>query len=98
MARRLVSLIRRARRLSRERERLVDSLVREWTEALRGQGLSAKDLEELWAGLTEEAVRRLQRSGNGRWPLEAVRREAALVIGEVRQRVAGELAGQPERS
>lgn len=98
MARRLVSLIRRARRLTRERERLVDSLVREWTEALRGQGLSAKDLEELWAGLTEEAVRRLQRSGNGRWPLEAVRREAALVIGEVRQRVAGELAGQPERS
>jgi len=98
VARRLVSLIRRARRLSRERERLVDSLVREWTEALRGQGLSAKDLEELWAGLTEEAVRRLQRSGNGRWPLEAVRREAALVIGEVRQRVAGELAGQPERS
>ena len=76
----------------------MDSLVREWTEALRGQGLSAKDLEELWAGLTEEAVRRLQRSGNGRWPLEAVRREAALVIGEVRQRVAGELAGQPERS
>jgi len=76
----------------------VDSLVREWTEALRGQGLSAQDLEELWAGLTEEAVRRLQRSGNGRWPLEAVRREAALVIGEVRQRVAGELAGQPERS
>ena len=98
MARRLVSLIRRARRLSRERERLVDSLVREWTEALRGQGLSAQDLEELWAGLTEEAVRRLQRSGNGRWPLEAVRRQAALVIGEVRQRVAGELAGQPERS
>ena len=98
MASRLLSLIRRARRLSRERDRLVDALAREWTEALRGQGLSAQDLEELWAGLAEEAVRRLQRSGNGRWPPEAVRREAVLVVGEVRRRVARELAGERERS
>ena len=76
----------------------MDSLAREWAEALRGQGLSAQDLEELWAGLTEEAVRRLRRSANGRWSLEAVRREATLVIGEVRERVAGELTGRPERS
>lgn len=98
MASRLASLIRRARRLSGERDRLVDALAREWADALRGQGLSAEDLNELWAGLTEEAVRRLQRSGNGRWPLEAVRREALGVIAQVRERVAGELSGQPERS
>lgn len=88
MARRLASLIRRARRLASERERLVDSLAREWTTALRGQGLSAQDLDEFWAGLTEEAVRRLQRAPDGRWPAEAVRREAALVIGAVRERVS----------
>jgi len=92
VARRLATLIRRARRLSGERDRLVDRLAREWSQALRGQPLSPRDLEELWAGLTEEAVRRLQRSGNGRWPVEAVRREAALVIGRVRERVAAELA------
>lgn len=98
MASRLASLIRRARRLSGERDRLVDALAREWADALRGQGLSAEDLDELWAGLTEEAVRRLQRSANGRWPLEAVRREAVGVIAQVRERVAGGLSGQPERS
>lgn len=98
MASRLASLIRRARHLSEERDRLVDSLAREWAEALRGRGLSPQDLEELWAGLMEEAVRRLQRSSNGRWPLEAVKREAALVIGVVRERVAGELAGTGERT
>lgn len=94
MARRLVTLIRRARRLSGERDRIVESLAREWTEALRGQGLSGEDLEELWAGMIEEAVRRLHRAGNGRWPLEAVRREAAQVIAQVRERVAGELHGE----
>ncbi len=69
----------------------MNSLAREWTEALRGQGLTPQDLEELWAGLTEEAVRRLQRSGDGRWPLEAVRREATAVIAQVKQRVAAGL-------
>ena len=95
MASRLASLIRRARRLSGERDRLVESLAREWTNALRGQGLSAEDLEELWAGLAEEAVRRLRRSADGRWPLEAVRQEAAAVIARVRARVTAELSGQP---
>ncbi len=95
MASRLGSLIRRARRLSGERDRLVESLAREWANALRGQGLSAEDLEELWAGLAEEAVRRLQRSAEGRWPLEAMRQEAAAVIARVRARVIAELSGQP---
>ncbi len=95
MASRLGSLIRRARRLSGERDRLVESLAREWADALRGQRLSAADLEELWAGLAEEAVRQLRRSADGRWPLEAVRQEAAAVIARVRARVMAEISGQP---
>ena len=55
----LPELIKRARRLAHERDRLVEELAREWTGALRGQGFSPSDLDELWAGLTEEAVRRL---------------------------------------
>jgi hypothetical protein len=94
MPSRLASLIRRARRLSGERDRLVESLAREWADALRGQQLSAEDLEELWAGLTEEAVRRLRRSADGRWPIEAVRQEAAAVIARVRERVTRELYGE----
>jgi hypothetical protein len=94
MASRLASLIRRARRLSGERDRLVESLGREWADALRGQRLSAEDLEELWAGLAEEAVRRLRRSADGRWPLEAVRQEVAAVIARVRARLMAELSGQ----
>ncbi len=98
MASRLGLLIRRARRLSGERDRLVAALAREWAGALRGQGLSAQDLEELWAGLTEEAVRRLQRSGDGRWSPDAVRGEAAAVIAQVRARVERELSARPEPS
>ncbi len=93
MPSRLPSLIRRARRLAGERDRLVESLAREWAEALRGQRLSEADLEELWAGLAEVAVRRLRRSADGRWPLEAVRQEAAAVVARVRQRVAEKLLG-----
>jgi hypothetical protein len=59
---RLPELVRRARRLAQERDRLVQELAREWSSALRGQGFSPRDLDELWAGLTEEAVRRLLRS------------------------------------
>jgi len=57
MAPRLADLVRKARRLASERDRLIDSLAEEWTRALRGQGLSPTDLDELWAGLTEDAVR-----------------------------------------
>lgn len=91
MASRLPSLIRRARRLSSERDRLVESLAREWAGALRGRGLSAEDLEELWAGLREEAVRRFSRSRSRRWPPEAVRREVAQVVSRLRERVRREL-------
>jgi len=59
MAPRLPELIKRARRLALERDRLVQELAREWSSALRGQGFSPRDLDELWAGLTEDAVRRL---------------------------------------
>ena len=55
---RLPELIKRARRLALDRDRLIQELARDWVAALKGQGFSPRDLEELWAGLTEEAVRR----------------------------------------
>jgi hypothetical protein len=92
VAPRLPELIKRARRLTLERDRLVQELAREWGTALKGQGFSAKDLEELWAGLTEEAVRRLTRSARGETDAAALRREAHEVITRVRERVEALLA------
>ncbi len=92
MAPRLPELIKRARRLARERDRLVRELAREWSSALRGQGFSPRDLDELWAGLTEEAVRRLLRTTDPRAGSEAIRREANEVIARVKERVETELA------
>jgi len=88
---RLADLIRRARRLAAERDRLVDALAADWVRALRGQGLSAQDLDELWAGLTEDAVRR---GGDGRWTSQAWRSEAHEVISRVRAKVEAAL-GEP---
>jgi uncharacterized protein (UPF0335 family) len=85
VAARLPELIKRARRLALERDRLVQELAREWSTALKGQGFSAKDLDELWAGLTEEAVRRLTRSASS--DTAALRREAHEVITRVKERV-----------
>lgn len=85
-------MIKRARRLARERDRLVQELAREWSSALRGQGFSPRDLDELWAGLTEEAVRRLLRAADPRAGAEAIRREANEVIARVKARVETELA------
>jgi hypothetical protein len=87
MPQRLAGLIQRAKALSAERDRLVEELSTEWTNALRDQGFSVQDLDELWAGLTEEAVRYFQGSLKGRWPAEAIRRESAEVIARVRERV-----------
>ncbi len=90
---RLPELVRRARRLAQERDRLVQELAREWSSALRGQGFSPRDLDELWAGLTEEAVRRLLRSDVAAGAsAEAIRREANEVIARVKERVETELA------
>jgi hypothetical protein len=90
---RLPELVRRARRLAQERDRLVHELAREWSSALRGQGFSPRDLDELWAGLTEEAVRRLLRSDvAANVSAEAIRREANEVIARVKERVETELA------
>jgi len=89
MAPRLPELIKRARRLAHERDRLVQELAREWSAALRGQGFSPRDLDELWAGLTEEAVRRLAKGGAS---AEVIRREANEVIARVKDRVESELA------
>ena len=90
---RLPELVRRARRLAQERDRLVQELAREWSSALRGQGFSPRDLDELWAGLTEEAVRRLLRSEvAANVSADAIRREANEVIARVKERVETELA------
>jgi len=87
----LADLVRKARRLAAERDRLIDALAAEWTRALRGQRLSPADLEELWAGLTEDAVRRAGRSGDGRRPAPAWRREAQEVVARIREKVEAAL-------
>lgn len=94
MAPRLPELIKRARRLALERDRLVQELAREWSAALKGQGFTPKDLDELWAGLTEEAVRRLLRASTGNPDAHAIRREAHEVITRVKERVEALLATQ----
>jgi hypothetical protein len=86
---RLAELIRKARDLASERDRLVRELADEWAIALRGRGLSPTDLDELWAGITEEVVRRLGRSR--RFPAETLRIEATDVIAKVREQVEGAL-------
>ena len=86
----LPELVKRARRLATERDRLGQELAREWTTALRGQGFSPRDLDELWAGLTEEAVRRLLQTDTR--AAGAIRHEAREVIARVRARVETELA------
>jgi hypothetical protein len=91
MGSRLADLVRKARRLAAERDRLVEGLAAEWTRALRGQALSPTDLEELWAGLTEEAVRRGGRGTEGTWTPQAWRREAQEVIARVREKVEAAL-------
>jgi hypothetical protein len=92
MAPRLADLVRKARRLASERDRLIESLAEEWTRALRGQGLSRTDLEELWAALTEDAVRRAGRAP-GPWNSQAWRREAQEVMARVREKVEAALDG-----
>jgi len=92
MAPRLPDLVRRARKLALERDRLVQELAREWSAALRGQGFTTRDLDELWAGLTEEAVRRLLRSDSAAAGAAALRRETLEVMARVKERVEALLA------
>jgi alkylation response protein AidB-like acyl-CoA dehydrogenase len=90
MARQLADLIRKARRLAAERDRLIDALADEWTRALRGQGLSASDLDELWGGLVEDAVRRAAPARDGKSQVWRV--EAQEVIARVRAKVEASLS------
>lgn len=92
MASRLADLIRRARKLAAERDRLVDTLADDWTRALRDQRVSRGDLEELWAALTEETLRRATRSLDTKWNAHAIRHETEEVITRLRARVEAALA------
>ena len=70
----------------------MDALAADWARALRGQGLSAEDLDELWAGLTEEAVRRGAASVTARrFPAPAWRAETREVLARVRHKVEAAL-------
>lgn len=91
MAAKLAELIRRARRLAAERDRLVEAMAAEWTHALRGQQLSAADLEEFWAGLAEDAVRWGGSGKVGKWTGQAWRTEAQEVVARVREKVEAAL-------
>ena len=91
MAPRLADLIRKARRLATDRDRLVDALAADWARALRGQKLSATDLDELWGALTEEAIRRAGQTLDPKWTPQAVRQEAEEVISRVREKVEAAL-------
>ncbi|MBM4442943.1 MAG: hypothetical protein FJ027_21210 [Candidatus Rokubacteria bacterium] len=90
MASRLADLVRRARRLSTERDRLIDSVATEWTRALRGQRLTDGDLDELWAALTEDTLRQAM-PGDGKWSAQAWRQETREVIARVREKVEASL-------
>jgi hypothetical protein len=94
MSQRLADLVRRARRLAGERDRLIDTLADEWTRALRGQALSRADLDELWAALIEDASRRAgQGPGGAKTSPQAWRREVQEVVGRVREKVEAALGG-----
>lgn len=90
MASRLADLVRRARRLSAERDRLIDSVATEWARALQGQRLTEADLDELWAALTEDALRQAV-PGEGKWTAHAWRQETREVIARVREKVEASL-------
>ena len=90
MASRLADLIRRSRRLSAERDRLIDGVATEWTRALRGQRMTEADLDELWAALTEDALRQAV-PDDGRWSTQVWRQETKDVIARVREKVEAAL-------
>lgn len=91
MAPRLADLIRKARRLATERDRLIEAMAAEWTHALRDQQLSPADLDEFWAGLAEDAVRWGGNAKASKWTAHAWRTEAQEVVARVRAKVEASL-------
>ncbi len=93
MSQRLADLVRRARRLASERDRMLDGLADEWVRALRDHGLTHADLEELWGALTEETLRRAGRTLDEKWNSHVVRQETEEVMARLRARVEAALGG-----
>ncbi len=93
MGQRLADLVRRARRLASERDRVLEGLADEWVRALRDHGLSRSDLDELWGALTEETLRRAARSFDEKWSSQVVRQETEEVMARLRARVEAALGG-----
>ena len=69
---------------------MIDAVAAEWARALRGQRLTATDLDELWAALTEDALRQTG-PGDGKWSAQAWRQETREVIARVREKVEASL-------
>ena len=69
---------------------MIDAVATEWARALRGQRLTATDLDELWAALMEDALRQTV-PGDGKWSAQAWRQETREVIARVREKVEASL-------
>ena len=69
---------------------MIDAVAAEWTRALRGQRLTPTDLDELWAALTEDALRHTGPT-EGKWSAQAWRQETREVIARVREKVEASL-------
>ncbi len=91
MGTRLADLVRKARRLAAERDRLIEGVAQEWTRALQSRRLSPADLDELWASLVEDIVRRGTASPARKGISEEWRRETHEVITRIREKVEGAL-------
>lgn len=69
---------------------MIDAVAAEWARALRGQRLTPTDLDELWAALTEDALRQTGPS-DAKWSAQAWRQETREVIARVREKVEASL-------
>ena len=92
MAPRLPELIKRARRLALDRDRLMQELARDWSRRAQGAGLLAAGPRRALGGLDRGSGAAAAKESTQSAGAETIRREANEVIARVRERVEGELA------